>query len=300
MGYQDLEPSVGCHRSRGIPADEQAVPRVTRSHPSVVAEHLTGHTELKWGEAVVDDNRNIAQGTLRRACGALRKNGPHRYGVRDWQLCRALDQSCHFRRPMSGPTMAVVTTAGFFRAIGHDRTADKRRIARPRNARPGDGHASSRKGHGRDRRRCSSSTVTTFSNSPLDAIEDGSAWLPNLPASSLDHKLAQGPLTGVRPAPSRSSSSARLASSRSRTHRGLGEPVGTSSSATRHARCAASPCNRESIIACESDIREMLNALLGRPDSAPRTAARRWRAGFSATARDRFTTAVSRRTWVSP
>ena len=59
MRHQDLEATVGCHRSRGIPADEQAVPRVTRSHPSVVAEHLTGHTELEWGESVVDDDRNI-------------------------------------------------------------------------------------------------------------------------------------------------------------------------------------------------------------------------------------------------
>jgi hypothetical protein len=64
--HQDLEATVRRHRSGGIPADEEPVPGVTRSHPSVVAEHLAHHTELEWRESVVDDDRDVAGGTLRR------------------------------------------------------------------------------------------------------------------------------------------------------------------------------------------------------------------------------------------
>ena len=64
MRHQDLEAGVGSHRLRSVSADEQAVPRVARRYPPVIAEHLADHAQLERGESVVDDNGDIVTGTL--------------------------------------------------------------------------------------------------------------------------------------------------------------------------------------------------------------------------------------------
>ena len=106
-----------------------------------------------------------------------------------------------------------------------------------------------------------------------------------------------GTLTGVKPAPGRPSPGARLTSLTSRTGRELGEPLGTSSSATGHAQsdeCRSTAKHHRVRVRHTRDAKRPLGSA-----SVSAHAARRWRAGFFATARDRFTIAA-RGTWASP
>jgi hypothetical protein len=64
MRDEDLKARIGRHRRRGFSADEELVPRVTWRYPSVIAEYLTHHAKLEWGEAVVDDERDVVKDAL--------------------------------------------------------------------------------------------------------------------------------------------------------------------------------------------------------------------------------------------
>lgn len=65
MRDQDLKTGVRHHRSRAVTANEELVPRVTRSDPSVLPEDLAHHTKFERGESVVDNDRNLMVGTSR-------------------------------------------------------------------------------------------------------------------------------------------------------------------------------------------------------------------------------------------
>ncbi len=173
------------------------------------------------------------------------------------------------------PHDGLVTTAGFFRVIGHDRTGDKQWNARRRR-------------QARRRTRVQSQGPRTGHTTLLLIDTDDSQQLTaqcnrrwirlatQLLASSLDHKLAQG----------RSPESSRLLAARAQV---LVSPVSRRKLVdnwenllvqVRRPPAMRNPrvlCNREYIIACESDIREMLNALLAPlPSPARGTAMASW------------------------
>jgi hypothetical protein len=56
VGNDDLETTVRCDRARVVPADEQLVPGLPGSNPTIVAEDLTGDPELKGRKTLAQDD----------------------------------------------------------------------------------------------------------------------------------------------------------------------------------------------------------------------------------------------------